>query len=80
MQIGQNEFYHSLTLLGILLIILGVIIIAIPLIARYAPSIEKLPPLIIWIYKKDNFYFATSPLLIIISLISIILYLISRAK
>jgi uncharacterized membrane protein HdeD (DUF308 family) len=59
-------------LIGIVLIILGVIFVALPLLAKYVPDLEKLPWIVFWVYKRDGFYFATSPLLIIISVISLI--------
>ncbi|MFQ6085779.1 MAG: hypothetical protein ACE5OY_05910 [Candidatus Bathyarchaeia archaeon] len=52
------------TLLGVLLIVLGVVLVALPFLTRYAPSLEsleKLPPILIWVYRRDNFYFVTSP-------------------
>ncbi len=65
-------------MLGVMLLLLGVILIAIPFLAKVVPSLDKIPPIILWVYKKDGFYFATSPILIIISLISIILFLLRR--
>lgn len=64
---------NILTLTGFMLIIVGIVLVALPLIAKYVPSLEKLPWIILWIYKGDGFYFATSPLLIIISAVFIIL-------
>jgi intracellular septation protein A len=63
---------QSFTLVGIVLIILGVIFVAPPLLAKYMPDLEKLPWIVFWVYKREGFYFATSPLLIIISIISLI--------
>lgn len=70
------EVYQFLTLSGILFIIIGLVLILLPVIANYLPSIEKLenlPPILIYIYRGDNFYFVTSPLLILISLVLLIL-------
>lgn len=75
---GLGEVYHALQTLGFMLLILGFILIAIPFLVKLLPSLEKVPPIILWVYKHDGFYFATSPLLIIISIISIILFLLSR--
>ncbi|MEM2872863.1 MAG: hypothetical protein QXD82_01695 [Nitrososphaerales archaeon] len=72
------EAYQSLTILGILLILIGVILVLLPIIANYLPSLEKLeklPPILVYVYRSDNFYFVTSPLLILISLILLILYI-----
>jgi len=73
-----SEVYQALQMLGLMLLILGLIFIAIPFLVKLLPSLEKVPPIILWVYKHDGFYFATSPLLIIISLISIILFLLSK--
>jgi len=70
--------YRPITLLGLLLIFSGVILVALPFIARNLPSIEKLPWILIWVYRSDGFYFITSPLLIIISLISLLLRVLGR--
>ena len=70
--------YRPLSLLGALLIVLGVILVALPLITRYLPSLQKVPPILLWVYKSNGFYFATSPILIIISLASILLWLLRR--
>lgn len=69
---------RPLSFLGVLLIALGVVLVALPLIARYLPSLEKVPPILLWVYRSDGFYFVTSPILIIISLASILLWLIRR--
>gem|GEM_PF-877389 len=69
------EAYQSLTIMGILLILIGVILVLLPIIANYLPSLEKLPPILVYVYRSDNFYFVTSPLLILISLILLILYI-----
>ena len=73
------ESYQFLTVSGILLIIIGLALVLLPIIANYLPSIEKLeklPPILIYVYRSENFYFITSPLLILISLILLILYII----
>jgi hypothetical protein len=63
-----------LTSMGIAFIIIGVALIMIPLIVRIIPSIsiEKIPWIILWVYRKDGFTFATSPILIIIGLLYLI--------
>jgi hypothetical protein len=63
-----------LTSMGIAFIIIGVALIMIPLIVKIIPSIsiEKIPWIILWVYRKDGFTFATSPILIIIGLIYLI--------
>ena len=72
------ETYRPLILLGIILIASGIILVALPFVFRHLPSVERLPWILVYIYRKDGFYFVTSPLLIIISTASLIMYLISR--
>jgi len=70
--------YWAYTFLGIILIICGVVLITLPLIARSLNNIEKLPWIIVWIYRSDDFYFATSPILIIVSVLSIVVRMLKR--
>ena len=73
------EIYQFLMILGILFIIIGLALVLLPIIADYfslIEKLEKLPPILIYVYRSDNFYFVTSPLLILISLILLILYMI----
>ncbi len=72
--------FTPLTLLGVLLIVIGVILVALPLIAKHVPNLENIPWIILWVYRTDSFSFATSPILIIVSIISIIIHLATRAK
>jgi hypothetical protein len=72
--VADTSSYQTFLVPGLILIALGVLLIAIPLLARLVPSLERLPPILLWVYKSDGFYFATSPMLIIISVISIVLY------
>ena len=64
--------------MGWILILLGIIFVAMPYIARVVPDIDRIPWWILWVYRSDGFYFATSPILIFISIISIILNMIRR--
>ncbi len=61
--------------MGLILILSGIILVMLPFIARHLPNLEKLPWILIWVYRKNGFYFVTSPLLIILSIISILLNL-----
>ncbi|MFP3951590.1 MAG: hypothetical protein ACLFVP_05575 [Candidatus Bathyarchaeia archaeon] len=71
--------YRPFTTMGTLLIIIGILLVALPVIARRIPNIEEIPWFILWVYRSDGFTFATSPLLIFISLLSVLLNLL-RAK
>lgn len=70
------ESYQPTTLIGIILIVAGILLVILPIIAQQIPNLEKIPWIIIWTYKTDNFLFATSPLLIIITVIFFILQII----
>jgi hypothetical protein len=73
--VGVLEIWEKmLTSIGIAFIIIGVALIMIPLIVKIIPSIsiERIPWIILWVYRNDGFTFATSPILIIIGLIYLI--------
>lgn len=54
--------------------LIGIGLILIPILLRLIPSIEpeKIPWLLLYVYRGDNFFFATSPLLIIIAVASLL--------
>jgi len=64
--------------MGWILILLGVIFVALPYITRIIPDIERIPWWILWVYRSNGFTFATSPLLIFISILSLLLNLLRR--
>jgi hypothetical protein len=64
--------YRPFAALGWMLILLGVLFVALPYITRLAPSVERLPWYVVYVYRSDGFYFATSPLLILLSLLSLL--------
>ena len=59
--------------MGMLLILLGLIFVFLPYLVKMVPTLEGLPWWILYIYRSDGFYFATSPILIIISVLSFLL-------
>ncbi len=69
-----EQSYRPLTVIGLLLILCGLFLVSLPVIARHLPGLDRLPWIIIWVYRKDGFYFVTSPLLIIISIVSLIIH------
>jgi uncharacterized membrane protein HdeD (DUF308 family) len=71
----MESLYRPFTVMGLILILSGIILVMLPFIARHLPNLEKLPWILIWVYRKNGFYFVTSPLLIILSIISIVLNL-----
>jgi len=74
----MEPWYRPFTVLGLLLIVCGFILVALPIIARHLPSLDRMPWILVWVYRRDGFYFVTSPLLIIISIVSLVLRLFSR--
>ena len=63
---------------GVFLVLLGLAFIVAPLIVKHLPSIslERIPWIVLWVYRKDNFWFATSPILIIAGIVYILWMLI----
>ena len=74
LELGDRSF----TILGIILILMGIILVALHLINRYIPNLEKLPWILIWVYRSDGFVFVTSPILIIVTIVSLLIQLLSR--
>ncbi len=69
----------SFYLLGAVLVLLGVAFFILPTLARSGLfSNVKIPWIILYVYKKDSFYFVTSPLLILISIASLIIFALRR--
>ena len=68
---------QPLTWLGIALILLGIAIVLIPIVGKYV-DLSRVPPWLIYVYRSNGFYFVTSPLLILISVASVIAYFLMR--
>ncbi len=64
--------YRPFAAMGWILILLGVLFVALPYLARLVPGVERLPWYIVYVYRSDGFMFATSPLLILLSIISLL--------
>jgi len=75
----MEPLYRPFTVLGLLLIVSGVVLVALPFLARHLPSLDELPWILVWVYRRDGFYFVTSPLLIIVSIISLLFHLLRRS-
>ena len=69
--------YSLYSFIGITFIILGIIFVALPYLGRYI-DLEKIPWIILYVYRSDGFTFATSPILLIISIISLVLAYLRR--
>lgn len=72
------EEYGPYTALGWMLILLGALFVALPYLSRLAPGVERLPWYIVYVYRSDGFTFATSPILILLSLLSLALAYLRR--
>ena len=66
------------TILGLLLILMGIILVALPLLSQYLPNLENLPWILIWVYRSDGFIFVTSPILIMVTIVSLLVQLLGR--
>jgi hypothetical protein len=71
---------HSLQLIGILCMILGALLFIAPLLLEQLPSLRNLPWILLYIYRRDGFVFVTSPLLLIISVVSLLWWLLTRVS
>ncbi|MGI0081061.1 MAG: hypothetical protein ACRECH_15740 [Nitrososphaerales archaeon] len=66
-------------IIGFFFIALGVAFVLLPLLASNgALSDLKVPSIILYMYNKGGFYFATSPILIILSVLSFLVFLLRR--
>lgn len=72
----------SFFIVGIAFILIGIALVLLPIIGRLVPTIdlERIPWLLLYVYKRDNFVFATSPLLILLSIISFVWSLLARSS
>ena len=75
-----QSYNEPFTLLGLVLIMSGIVLVLLPIITRHLPSLERLPWFIVWVYRSDGFFFATSPLLIVLSLIWVLMNLAFRGR
>lgn len=71
---------HSLQLVGILCMILGALLFIAPLFLEQLPSLSNLPWILLYIYRRDGFVFVTSPLLLILSVMSLLWWLLTRTS
>lgn len=69
---------EPLTALGLTFILLGGTLLLIALASKYVAKLSGLPPLLLYIYRGDGFIIATSPILIIIAAILLLLTLLGR--
>jgi len=74
----MESLYRPFTALGLVLIACGLILVALPFVIRSMQSLERVSWIILWVYRRDGFFFATSPLLIIVSAVSLLIGLYGR--
>lgn len=68
---------HQLTWLGVALIFIGVALVLFPILGKYI-DLSQVPSWLIYIYHNNGFYFVTSPLLLMLSLATVIVYFLTR--
>jgi len=68
---------HPLTWLGTALILVGVAFVLPPILGKVI-DLSRIPSWLIFIYRSNGFYFVTSPLLIGLSALSVILYFLMK--
>ncbi|MEW6592434.1 MAG: hypothetical protein AB1305_01935 [Candidatus Hadarchaeota archaeon] len=68
---------EQLTWLGIAFILIGAALVALPIIGRNF-DFSRVPSWLIYIYRSDGFYFVTSPLLLALSLLSVVIFILRR--
>jgi len=62
------EWRNLFTMPDFLFIIIEVLLLSTPYVIKHVPMLEKLekvPPILLYVYRKDKFYFMTSPILLI---------------
>ena len=73
------KMVHFLQVLGIMSIVLGALLFIAPILLGKMPSLENIPWIILYVYRKDGFVFVTSPLLIMISIVSLLWWILTRS-
>jgi len=75
-QVSSDWTFYTL---GITLIILGIAFFLVPLLLRSgALSGMKIPWYVIYTYNEGGFYFVTSPILLLMSAVTFIVFLLRR--
>lgn len=71
---------HVLQIVGIFCIVLGALLVIAPILLEHLPALTKMPWILLYVYRRDGFMFVTSPLLLIISLISLLWWILTRVN
>jgi hypothetical protein len=72
--------YRMTAILGILFLVLGAFLLLLPFVEKLTPSLDRLPWFLVYVYKRGDFFFVTSPVLIVLSLLSLLLYIVDRMR
>jgi hypothetical protein len=64
---------HQLTWLGIAFILIGIALVILPVIGKHL-DLSQIPPWLIYVYRRNGFYFVTSPLLLVLSAVSLLVH------
>jgi uncharacterized membrane protein len=75
----ELKMFPFLQVLGIVLMVLGVLLFIAPLVLEKMPSLESVPWILLYVYRRDGFVFVTSPILIIISILSLLWWILTRS-
>lgn len=70
--------FRPFVTIGGLLITVGVVLILLGIATKYMPPLERLPPILVYVYRRGNFYFVTSPILILLGILFIIILILGR--
>jgi hypothetical protein len=75
----EPKMFPFLQVLGIVLMVLGALLFIVPLVLEKMPSLESVPWILLYVYRRDGFVFVTSPILIIISILSLLWWILTRS-
>lgn len=75
----EPRMFPFIQVLGVMLMVLGALLFIAPIILEKMPSLESVPWIILYVYRSDGFVFVTSPILIIISVLSLLWWILTRS-
>jgi len=75
----EPRMFPFIQVLGVMLMVLGALLFVAPMVLERLPSLESVPWIILYVYRSDGFVFVTSPILIIISVLSLLWWILTRS-
>jgi len=75
----EPRMFAFIQVLGVMLMVLGALLFVAPMVLERLPSLESVPWIILYVYRSDGFVFVTSPILIIISVLSLLWWILTRS-